>query len=233
MKPSTPGTASGVADGPRERESELRIEGRGVGHRFAPGRGLEPVTFTIEGHGLTAVTGANGSGKSTLLRIVSGLLRPGRGDSEVRVAGRVYPAVERRLVSGWCAPELQFYVEFTVRENLAFAAEARGLASPAAAVRAAVEEIGLEARLDDRAGALSSGLRQRLRLAFAVLGDPAILLLDEPGSHLDDAGRQTLAAMIQRRARRSRVILATNDPMEWNLAHERITLGAHGLGHTP
>jgi ABC-type multidrug transport system ATPase subunit len=211
----------------------LEIEGHGVGHRYAAARGLDPVDFRLEGPGLTAVTGANGTGKSTLLRILSGLLRPSTGRSLMRVQGREVPPAARRDVVGVAAPELQFYAEFTVRENLGFAAEARGLSDPAARVRAALDVVGLTPRIDDRANALSSGMRQRLRLAFALLGDPPVLLLDEPGSHLDDAGRDRLYDLMKRRSRETRVLVATNDPKEWTLAEQRITLTGRGLGDSP
>ncbi|MEO5879030.1 MAG: ATP-binding cassette domain-containing protein [Candidatus Eisenbacteria bacterium] len=188
------------------------------------------MSFSLTGPGLAAVTGPNGSGKSTLLRVLAGLLRPAAGRSELSVSGRGYPAPERRHVTGWCSPELQFYAELTVRENLRFAAEARGLDDPDACVMASVEAIGLTGRLDDRAAALSSGLRQRLRLAFAILGDPPVLLLDEPGSHLDEPGRARLAGLLARRRETARVLMATNDSREWSLADERIPLGAHDLG---
>ncbi len=212
---------------------ELEIEGRAVGHRYAAARGLEPVDFALRGPGLVAVTGANGTGKSTLLRILAGLLRPSAGRSLMRVDGREVPPAERRGVVGWAAPELQFYSEFTVRENLSFAAEASGLSDPAGRVRSALDAVGLTPRIDDRANALSSGMRQRLRLAFALLGDPPVLLLDEPGSHLDDAGRDRLYELMKRRSRETRVLVATNDPKEWTLAEQRITLTGRGLGDSP
>jgi len=221
MTPAAPQAAAAAA---------MRIECRGVGHRYSAGRGLDPVSFTLTGPGLAAVTGPNGSGKSTLLRILAGLLRPVAGDSVVSVSGREVPAPERRHVTGWLAPELQFYGEFTVRENLDFAAEARGLAHGREAVLNAARAVGLSERLGDRAAALSSGLRQRLRLAFAILGDPPVLLFDEPGSHLDEAARERLAAFIQERRTSARVLVATNDSREWSLADERITLGTRDLG---
>jgi ATP-binding cassette subfamily C protein LapB len=85
-------------------------------------------------------------------------------------------------------------------------------------------------RVSRSAAALSSGLRQRLRLAFAILDRPPVLLLDEPGSHLDEPGVASLLAMLARIRTTHRVLVATNDPREWNLADERITLGTHGLG---
>jgi heme exporter protein A len=209
---------------------QVELEGRSVGHRYILSRGLTPVSFDWSGPGIVAVTGPNGSGKSTLLRILAGLLRPSLGTSRLRIGGREYPRAERRRVTGWASPDLQFYAELTVRENLSFAAEAGGLSSVATRVQAAAQAVGLGARLDDRVAALSSGMKQRLRLAFARLGDPPILLLDEPGSHLDDAGRAELREQIERVRATALVVLATNDSRESDLAERRLALAGRGLG---
>ena len=206
---------------------DVRLECRGVAHRFAPGRGLDPVSFAFAGPGLVAVTGPNGSGKSTLFRALAGLLRPSAGSTEIVVGGKGYAMADRRFVTGWSSPDLQLYAELTAGENLQFAAEALGLADPPSAARRAAAETGIEPRLDDRAGALSSGLRQRLRLAVALLADPPVLLLDEPGSHLDEAGFTTLTAILARRRTTARVLVATNDSREWSLADERVALDPH------
>ncbi|HTK30383.1 MAG TPA: ABC transporter ATP-binding protein [Candidatus Saccharimonadaceae bacterium] len=209
----------------------LRLEARGLGHRFAAGRGLDPVDFAVEGPGVTAVTGENGSGKSTLLRIVAGLLRATHGTERLEVDGRTLPASGRRDAIGLASPDLAFYEELSVGENLEFAGEARGLAAPARAAGEALTRVGLESRRDDRVAALSSGMRQRLRLAFAVLHRPRWLLLDEPGGHLDDSGRATLERIVREHARDGHVLLATNDEREWRLGGQRIALRGRGLGH--
>lgn len=206
------------------------VEVRSLAHRYGSRLALEPQTFRLES-GITAVTGANGSGKSTLLRIIAGLLRPSEGEVRVTVDGRDLEPGERRGSIGLATPELSFYEEMTAFENLEFAAEAHGLAAPARAAREALERVGLAQRADDRVGALSSGMRQRVRLAFASLGGPPLLLLDEPGSHLDDEGRATLERWIALVAPRTLVVLATNDEREWRLAERRIQLRGRDLGH--
>ena len=206
------------------------IEARGVEHRFAPGRGLQPATFSHDGPGCVAVLGPNGAGKSTLLRIIAGLLRPTSGTLELRIDGRAVPPSERRRVVGYASPELSFYDEFTVGENLDFVAEARGMADRAGRVRAALDRVGLLERIDDRVAALSSGMKQRLRLAFALLHEPPLLLLDEPGSHLDDVGRAVTEAIVDGHRRAGLVLLATNDERERKLADSRVELRG-GLGH--
>jgi heme exporter protein A len=199
-------------------------------HRYGPARGLEPVSFTIAAPGVVAVTGPNGSGKSTLLRILAGLLRPSGGRASLAVSGVVVPPPGRRRHVGYVSPELAFYDEMSVAENLGFAAEARGLAAAGAAVREALERVALWGRAHDRASALSSGLRQRLRLAFALLHRPPVLLLDEPGSHMDDEGRALVTGIVGQHGSTGLVVMATNDEREWRLAEQRIELRGRGLG---
>ena len=208
----------------------LSVEARGITHRYGMRVALEPQSFELAG-GITAVTGSNGSGKSTLLRILAGLLRPSGGSLHIRADGRELSGVQRRPYVGLATPELSFYEEMTALENLAFAAEARGLPRPRETAHHALERIGLAARAEDRFSALSSGMRQRVRLAFSSLGDPPLLLLDEPGSHLDDEGRATLERWIALVAPNTLVVLATNDEREWRLAERRIQLRGRDLGH--
>ena len=146
------------------------------------------------------------------------------------VDGRECPAARRRDFLGLATPELSFYEEFSAVENLAFAAEARRLAAPRRAADAALAVVGLAARAGDRVAAYSSGMKQRLRLAFALLHEPPLLLLDEPGSHMDEAGRDAVREVVAHQAARGLVLLATNDPREIQLAERRIELRGHGLG---
>lgn len=200
-------------------------------HRYGRRTALEPLRFALEAPGVAAVTGPNGSGKSTLLRIVAGLLRATRGESVMTVGGRAIAPAERRRWVGFATPELAFYDELTVAENLSFVAETRGMAAPAAVAAAALDRVGLASRAADRVTALSSGMKQRLRLAFAVLHRPPVLLLDEPGSHMDEEGRAMLAGLVEREGRTGLVVIATNEEREWRLAERRIELRGRGLGH--
>jgi len=209
----------------------VAIEARGLEHLYAGRRGLPALSFALEAPGAVAVTGPNGSGKSTLLRLLAGLLHPTAGRSLVTLAGREVPPAQRRSALGFASPELAFYEELSCLENLAFAAEARGLRDREAPVRAALERVGLGARADDRVAALSSGMKQRLRLAFALLHRPPLLLLDEPGSHLDEEGRVMVERLVHEEARAGLVVIATNETREWGLAAQRIELRGRGLGH--
>jgi len=216
---------------PTESVAGVALEARELGHRYAAGRGLEPVSFALAGPGVAAITGPNGSGKSTLLRIVAGLLRPSHGECVLTHEGRGLAPGARRGAVGLCASSVAFYEELSAGENLGFVAEARGLADPRGRVAHALARVGLAGREGDRAGALSSGLRQRLRLAFALLHAPAVLLLDEPGSHLDEEGRALVGRLVHEQRERALVLIATNDERESRLAERVFELRGRGVGH--
>ncbi|HEY3215202.1 MAG TPA: ATP-binding cassette domain-containing protein [Candidatus Eisenbacteria bacterium] len=221
---------TGAAASPSARS--VRLEARDLGHRYGRRVGLEPLSFEVAAPGVVAVTGSNGTGKSTLLKIVAGLLRPSRGGTTLTFDGRVVAPARRPGWVGYAGPELAFYSEFGVAENLSFAAAARGLPAAPARVAQSLERVGLGSRAGDPVAALSSGMVQRLRLAFALLHEPMLLLLDEPGSHLDDEGRAVLRSIVVEQGRATLVLIATNDEREWGLAERRIELAGSGLGHT-
>lgn len=208
----------------------VRLAATDVKHRFGPRVAVQAISFELTAPGVVAVTGENGSGKSTLLRILSGLLRPSGGATSFQVAGVEVPGRLRRNHVGLATPELSFYEEFTATENLEFIAETRGLQGRSGAVDEALEAVGLARRAEDRVGAFSSGMKQRLRLAFAILHRPAVLMLDEPGSHLDAAGRAVVERIVLSNAATSLVLIATNDAQEIQLAERRIELRGRGLG---
>ena len=209
----------------------VTVGGAGLTHRYGRrATGVDRLAFSFDGPGVVAVVGPNGSGKSTLLRILAGLLRPSSGSTQLSVNGADVPPALRRQRVGLATPELSFYEEFSGMENLRFAAETHGLPAPGDAALRALTQVGLVSRGGDRVAAYSSGMKQRLRLAFALLHDPPLLLLDEPGSHLDDEGRTAVRDVVRAQAGRGLVLLATNDPMEVQLAERRLELMARGLG---
>jgi ABC-type multidrug transport system ATPase subunit len=141
---------------------------------------------------LLTVLGRNGSGKSTLLRILAGLLVADRGTVEYHEGGRPLSLGERRRAVGYVAPDLSFYEDLSALENLQFFARLRGLPSTAAAEWLARVDLPPERA----AGALSSGMRQRLRFAFALLARPRLVLLDEPVQNLDAGGATLVRALL-------------------------------------
>jgi heme exporter protein A len=175
--------------------------------------------------GLTAITGPNGSGKTTLLKILAGLTRPTRGGVRVLRGDREATGEERRLAVGWAGPDLELYGDFTARENLAFFRRLAGMPIGESELSSRLERVGLSESERRRVGEFSTGMRQRLRIAFALLADPGILLLDEPFAGLDADGRRRVAALIAEKVSTGPVVLASNDPADFGSAQQTIRLG--------
>jgi ABC-type multidrug transport system ATPase subunit len=191
---------------------------------FTGGPLFQGLSLSIRG-GLVAVAGRNGSGKTTLLKILAGLARPTTGRVRVEREGRAVADADRRLAVGWTGPDLELYGELTAEENLLSFRRAAGRPEPAGEVRRRLLEMGLaEEALGRRVEEYSTGMRQRLRLAFASLFDPELLLLDEPANGLDVEGRAVLAALVERTRRRGAVVVASNDERDLVGADERIEL---------
>lgn len=187
--------------------ASARIEAIGLSKSFAGTPLFADISFAL-GAGVLAVTGPNGSGKSTLLKIVAGLLRPTSGTVRVEADGREISAGDTRAAIGWSAPDLAFYPELDARENLTFFRRAAGF--PAGDVGARLEAVGL-AGIRQPVEHFSTGMRQRLRIAFANLLDPPILALDEPFSGLDSGGRAAVRRLVASARARGPVLLAATD----------------------
>ncbi|RYG77028.1 MAG: ABC transporter ATP-binding protein, partial [Alphaproteobacteria bacterium] len=130
-------------------------------------RVLRGVTRTVPGGICLAITGTNGSGKSTLLKVVAGLLRPSRGEVVMRVGGNeITDAMQRRMMVGYCAPDLALYPELTGAENLRFFADVRGENVSDGVLSERLNAVGLTGRGKDLVSAYSSGMRQRLMAAL-------------------------------------------------------------------
>ena len=197
----------------------------GVVGRYGGRKAVGPVSAALEGPGLYWIIGPNGSGKSTLLRTLAGLKRPAEGSVRWSAGGRALGRGDLRARAGLAAPEIQLYEDLSARENLEFLARLRGVADAAGAAARGLEEAGLAARAHERPHAFSSGLRQRLRLTAAWIAEPGLLLLDEPSSNLDEAGRAWLWQRVRERARRALCVVATNHLDELAAAEPRLDLG--------
>jgi heme exporter protein A len=173
------------------------------------------ISFTLAGGETLAVTGANGSGKSTLIRMLAGVLTPTKGTVILAVDGASIAPEAHPFHMGLVAPYLNVYDGFSARENLRFLARVRHLPDAAARIETVLEQVGLAPRADDLVGAYSSGMKQRIRFAAALLADPPVLLLDEPTSNLDTAGVGMVAQVLRAQQQAGRLlVVATNEAAE-------------------
>ena len=193
----------------------IELAAEGIGQRFGRRilfRGLE---FVARGGETLAITGSNGSGKSTLVRIVAGVMRPTKGSVRLTLESGQVPESERPFSTGLVAPYLNVYDGFSPRENLAFVARARRLSNARERIDAVLDRVTLADRADDLVGTFSSGMKQRMRFAAAMVADPPVMILDEPTSNLDEAGKATVTGIIESCVAEGRVVIvATNDPDE-------------------
>ena len=182
------------------------------------------INFSLELGGSIAITGRNGSGKSTLLKITAGVLAPTAGTVQVRHEGKtLHPADAFNLI-GFVSPYLQMYDEFTAWENLDIFRRIRGISSDDSRLLNLLTRVNLQTRKDDPVRTYSSGMKQRLKYAFALVHDPLVLLVDEPASNLDAEGIDIIYGLIEERRKDGITVLATNDSRELRLCASVIDL---------
>lgn len=172
--------------------SANRLRFAGVRRRFGRLAVLSGAAGEVAGGEVLLVTGRNGSGKSTLLRCLAGLIAPQAGSIELCEDGRSLAVAERRRRVGVVAPDLAFYEPLSVAENVAFFSRLRRVGPERG--KELLARVDLPA--DRLAGALSSGMRQRLRWVWALLHRPRLLLLDEPFQNLDAAGEAAVRDLL-------------------------------------
>jgi len=173
-----------------------------------------------------AITGPNGSGKSTLIQIMLGLLRPTKGDVQwLNDDGQSLTQTEFGRLVGFVSPYLSLYDQLTAEENIKFFASVCGTNITGKKINELLIQMGLEGRGGDLVGEYSSGMKQRLKYAVAVLSDPPFLFFDEPTSNLDEQGQQVVIDLIEQYRSKSIIVIATNETREYELAGMRCLLG--------
>lgn len=185
-------------------------------------RGLD---FCFQRGNRYAILGPNGSGKSTLLQIIAGYLSHNEGRISYRPSGgqkQLDPADVFRNLS-LAAPYLELIEEFTLLEALRFHRRFKPLL-PGLSPEDAIGEVGLEKAAGREIRYFSSGMKQRAKLAQAILADTALLLLDEPCTNLDADGVSLYQRLLEKYAQDRVVIVSSNDPREYGLCNVRLTI---------
>jgi len=180
---------------------------------YGPVIGVNQVSLELR-PGITGLVGANGSGKSTLLRLAAGHLRPDLGS--VLIAGeRAWTAAAKRHV-GYCPESDTFYEEMSGRKFIETMALLTGYSGREARRRTAdtLELVGMNGRAERKMAGYSKGMRQRIKLAQALLHDPELLLLDEPLSGIDPIGRRESIELFIKLAQRGKCLLVSSHELE-------------------
>jgi ABC-2 type transport system ATP-binding protein len=165
----------------RARRAAPVLEVDGLSKAFGERTALRKVSLDVRRGELLAVLGPNGAGKTTLLSILAGITRPDSGRIS-RSNGEV----------GWVPQQAGLYRRLTVEENLRLFARMEGAGDIDATVERMLDQTGLEERRGDQVSSLSGGNQQRINIAIGLLGNPSILLLDEPSAGLDPSQRVRL-----------------------------------------
>ncbi|MFC9917376.1 ATP-binding cassette domain-containing protein [Agromyces binzhouensis] len=182
------------------------IEITGLTKRFGAVTAVDDLTFTVEPGRVTGFLGPNGAGKTTTLRTLLGLERPTTGTATF--GGTVYRDLERPLETVGAALDAAFHPGRTARDHLRVTATAAGIRS--SRVDEVLEQVGMSEFAGRRVGGFSLGMRQRLALATTLLGDPRVLVLDEPINGLDPEGIRWIRGFLRSLARDGRTVLVSS-----------------------
>lgn len=176
---------------------------------YGPVIGVNNISCRI-GPGITGLFGSNGAGKSTLMKLASGQLRPSQG--EVRIGDHQAWSTAAKRDFGYVPDLNSFYEEMTCREFVYVLARLYGMSRTEARERTAavIEEVGMADRAGRRLAGCSHGMRQRVKLAQALLNDPPILLLDEPLSGIDPGGRREISRLLVEQGEKGKTILISS-----------------------
>ena len=188
-----------------------RVEVRGLTKRFGGLTAVDHLDFVVEPGRITGFLGPNGAGKTTTLRMLLGLIRPSEGTATID--GQNYSDIRRPLLEvGSALESTNFHPGRTGRNHLRVLAAASGIENRR--VDEMLELVGIPAVKNKRAGGYSMGMRQRLGLAAALLGDPKVVILDEPANGLDPEGIRWLRGFLRHLSSEGKTILISSHMLQ-------------------
>jgi ABC-2 type transport system ATP-binding protein len=202
------------------------IEIRNLSKRFGDVAAVHDLSFDVAAGRVTGFLGPNGAGKTTTLRALLGLVRPSAGSATFD--GRPYDQLEHPSAAvGAVLEDASFHPGRTARNHLRVLATIGG--HPSARVEEVLDAVGLADAADRRVKGYSLGMRQRLAIASALLGDPPVLILDEPTNGLDPPGIAWVRTLLRREATEGRAVLVSSHVLaEVAQSVDDVVVIAHG-----
>lgn len=207
--------------------SDAAIEFHGLSKRFGNVQAVHDLSFSVQLGRVTGFLGPNGAGKSTTLRTLLGLIRPNAGTATF--GGTPYEQLEHPSAHvGAVLEEASFHPGRSGRNHLRILAAAGS--HPESRVGEVLEQVGLSGAADRRVKGYSMGMRQRLAIAAALLGDPDVLILDEPANGLDPPGIRWMRELLRHEAGRGRAVLVSSHLLsEVSQSVDDIVVISHGV----
>ncbi|MDR3494182.1 MAG: ATP-binding cassette domain-containing protein [Ancalomicrobiaceae bacterium] len=206
------------------------VEAKALTRRFGDFTAADQISFEIRRGEIFGLLGPNGAGKSTTFKMMCGLLRPTSGAARVDGLDLYSAPAAARARLGYMAQKFSLYGDLSVRQNLEFFAGAYGLwgAKKRAAVERVIAAFDLDAHVNDNAGGLPLGFKQRLALAAAVMHEPPVLFLDEPTSGVDPLTRREFWSFINAMVGRGVTVMVTTHFMDEAEYCDRVALISRG-----
>ena len=186
---------------------------KSFGHRFA----LRDIDLQVQLGEVVVIIGPNGAGKTTLIKVLATIMNPSSGSVFIDGLPVKNNAEEIRCKIGVVTHQIFLYSNLSAYENLKFYSRMYDVPRAKERIHEVLAMVGMSARLYDRVGTLSRGMQQRLSLARALLHDPAIMLLDEPETGLDQQAISMLWQSLQTERGEKRTIVLTTHNLEWGL----------------
>jgi len=196
----------------------LKLETKKLAKYFGRRKVFENIDICLRAGQSLALVGCNGSGKTTLLKTIIGLIYPSKGEVTYSENGQKLEFGQYRDSLSFVAPYFSLYEPLTATENLRFFAKVCGCKLMLEKLNELLSQVGLDGRGDDSVSSYSTGMKQRLKYAVALLKKPKILLIDEPGTNLDESGKEMVVNILDSIRKESIIIIATNEPKEYELA---------------
>lgn len=207
---------------PETSQNKLSLTADNLNKNFGKKNIFKNLNISLKANDSLSITGKNGSGKSTLIKILAGILNQSSGDIKLTEGDKIISKQNFYRYIGLVSPYLNLYDEFSAYENLQMVAKVRGISEDL--INPAIERVGLFSRRNDLVKIYSSGMRQRLNLAFSVLHNPFLLFLDEPTSNLDAEGIKLVEEIADEFKKNKILIIATNDNFEKSLCSKDINI---------
>jgi len=174
------------------------IETRGLTKNYGSIVAVKDLSLNVRQGTVYGFLGPNGAGKSTTINVLMGFIRPTGGSASVMGFDVKTQHYEIRKLTGYLPERPAFYEDMTGKGNLAYFGRLMGIEELDAKAGELIRQVGLEGRGDDKVKAYSHGMRQRLGIAIALLGDPKLLILDEPTTGLDPQGSHDIRELIKK-----------------------------------